>query len=635
VAVTPLIVTVRPTGQTSSPAPSPAPSPPPPPSNARPSASFDFSPGSPETGSQVSFDATASSDSDGTIVSTAWDFDGNQDFADAAGQSAAHVFGVAGTYLVRVRVTDDQGATDTDVHQIVVTDPPPTPNPDRDGDGTPNASDCAPDDPAIHPGAADAPDMSFLDSNCDGVDGDASAAIFVDNENPMAFDGVSAGTRAVPARSIQFGLSRAVATGKKQVYVAGGEYPEGGFSLVPGVSIYGGYEPVSSTLWNRGTGAPAILSGASISGNHARGLVAVNIADTPTAAMKLQLLRIEPGSNTRTRGNVYGLYAQNSPGLTLDHVTIQAGSAGRGSPGSQGADGVAGPNGTNGQNGTCPGLGGGAPGPGGPLNFHGDDISGGAGGAGGSNSNGVTGVDGQPGAAPRGGANGTGGAGGTSAPTPGGDGSAGTAGGAGGPVGGATDAFGSVVAGHWAGASGPTGLDGGNGGGAGGGGGGWAGVNNHGNGGGGGGAGGGQGTGGGGGSAGGGSFGLFVINTSTGPGPTVTNSVIRSDIGGDGGFGAIGGRGAKGGGGGQGATACPGTVGAGGNGGKGGDGGDAGSGGGGAGGVSIAVAGQNVNNFGGIGTSNTLGEGGGGAGGGSFGSGNGTAGVTSAVFSFP
>jgi hypothetical protein len=57
--------------------------------------------------------------------------------------------------------------------------PPPTPAPgDRDGDGVIDAQDCAPADPKIRPGAPDAPDLAFVDSNCDGIDGDEKRAVF-------------------------------------------------------------------------------------------------------------------------------------------------------------------------------------------------------------------------------------------------------------------------------------------------------------------------------------------------------------------------------------------------------------------------------------------------------------------------
>jgi hypothetical protein len=50
---------------------------------------------------------------------------------------------------------------------------------DSDRDGTPDGQDCGPHDASIHPGALDAPDLSFVDSNCDGIDGTVNDAVFV------------------------------------------------------------------------------------------------------------------------------------------------------------------------------------------------------------------------------------------------------------------------------------------------------------------------------------------------------------------------------------------------------------------------------------------------------------------------
>ena len=66
--------------------------------------------------------------------------------------------------------------------------------PDADGDGTPDADDCAPKDAAIHPGAADIPDLAFVDSNCDGIDGTEKDAIFA---SPSGND-ANPGTKAQP-----------------------------------------------------------------------------------------------------------------------------------------------------------------------------------------------------------------------------------------------------------------------------------------------------------------------------------------------------------------------------------------------------------------------------------------------------
>ena len=69
----------------------------------------------------VAVDASATADADGTVASYAWGFG---DGATGSGATASHTYARAGTYTVRLTVTDDQGATDTATHDVVV----PAPN---------------------------------------------------------------------------------------------------------------------------------------------------------------------------------------------------------------------------------------------------------------------------------------------------------------------------------------------------------------------------------------------------------------------------------------------------------------------------------------------------------------------------
>ncbi|MDX1444218.1 MAG: S8 family serine peptidase [Gammaproteobacteria bacterium] len=85
------------------------------PVNQAPTASFTDN----CTDLSCNFDGTGSSDSDGSIVSYAWDFgDGNT----ATGSTASHSFAAAGDYTVTLTVTDDAGATDTSSQTVSVTD---------------------------------------------------------------------------------------------------------------------------------------------------------------------------------------------------------------------------------------------------------------------------------------------------------------------------------------------------------------------------------------------------------------------------------------------------------------------------------------------------------------------------------
>ena len=87
----------------------------------------------------------------------------------------------------------------------------------------------------INPGAADPLDGSGIDSNCDGVDGDASLTAFV------ATGGLTGacGTLAAPCATIASGEAKALATGRNVVQVTSGSY--GPFGLSGGLTIRGGY----------------------------------------------------------------------------------------------------------------------------------------------------------------------------------------------------------------------------------------------------------------------------------------------------------------------------------------------------------------------------------------------------------
>jgi PKD repeat protein len=76
------------------------------PPNGAPVPAFIYSPSAPLSKSDVTFDASLSTDSDGRIASYAWNFgDGSQ----GSGVLVKHAFATAGSYTVTLTVTDDRG----------------------------------------------------------------------------------------------------------------------------------------------------------------------------------------------------------------------------------------------------------------------------------------------------------------------------------------------------------------------------------------------------------------------------------------------------------------------------------------------------------------------------------------------
>jgi hypothetical protein len=87
--------------------------------NADPTATFENSPPDPETGEDITFDASASSDDSG-IRSYEWDLDGDDSF-ETTGETATTSFDSEGDYTITLRVTDDDGVTETAQQTIDVT----------------------------------------------------------------------------------------------------------------------------------------------------------------------------------------------------------------------------------------------------------------------------------------------------------------------------------------------------------------------------------------------------------------------------------------------------------------------------------------------------------------------------------
>lgn len=97
------------------------------PPNEPPSAALAADPANGEAPLDVGFDASGSTDTDGTIVKYEWDWDGTGagpwDFDSSASATLVHRYAAPGNYQAWVRVTDDNGATDTASIDITVVPP--------------------------------------------------------------------------------------------------------------------------------------------------------------------------------------------------------------------------------------------------------------------------------------------------------------------------------------------------------------------------------------------------------------------------------------------------------------------------------------------------------------------------------
>ena len=89
--------------------------------NQAPSPSFTYSPSTPTTGIEVSFDASGSTDPDGTIGTYQWDFDGDGLYeVTKSVPNATHRFDSVGTYTVTLKVIDDDSAANTTNASVTV-----------------------------------------------------------------------------------------------------------------------------------------------------------------------------------------------------------------------------------------------------------------------------------------------------------------------------------------------------------------------------------------------------------------------------------------------------------------------------------------------------------------------------------
>jgi len=454
----------------------------------------------------------------------------------------------------------------------------------------------------------DRPDQLFQDSNCDGIDGDITRAIFVAD---IGNDTTGNGTMAAPYATLERGITAAnLASPKKDVYVARGSYfPTGSLLMRSGVSLYGKFDYDPSQPMRKWPRSASYTT--TIEGNETAVLATALSAETHLEAFTITSITPGPAGESS-----YGVRVSGGTGdFFIRYNTLSIASGADGAAGTDGSDGNPGSDGIMGGNGTSNGSGGGGGGSGGNNSVCG--RVGGMGGQGGYNGGNGTRGDGGFGwdgvnydvpSAP--GRLGGGGSICYDEAGAGGPGIAGSPGGNGSHVS-PTVQIGTVLSALYSPASGTSGTLGGHGNGGGGGGGGGGGESSvvcnpdRGGGGGGGGSGGCRGTQGTGGRGGGGSFAIFVV----GGRATIDGNNIITRRGGRGGPGGRGGQGG-GPGSGLGGGSGPDDAGPGGGGAAGGRGGASGSGSGGPGGPSIGIFSAGGATITTLTNSNTIGPGG-------------------------
>src|SRR5439155_4558319 len=90
-----------------------------------PAPALTVTPSSPVAGQPALFDASGSTDSDGTIVRYEWDLDGDGSYETDTGTvpAASRTYPNHGPVTVHLRVTDNDGVTATKALTFTVTDP--------------------------------------------------------------------------------------------------------------------------------------------------------------------------------------------------------------------------------------------------------------------------------------------------------------------------------------------------------------------------------------------------------------------------------------------------------------------------------------------------------------------------------
>lgn len=168
----------------------------------------------------------------------------------------------------------------------------------------------------------DLPDDAFQDTNCDGIDGNASDSVFVD---PIAgSDTIGDGTRAKPLQHLT-GTNGAIALAQSQskhhILVSTGTVSESITVDVPdGLSVWGGYDAAQGWTRSDAIARPNVTVAAP---------TAVRVS-TPTSTMRWDRIDVTAGDGVAPGESSYGIFVVGGTSLTLSNTTV---TAGKGAPG--------------------------------------------------------------------------------------------------------------------------------------------------------------------------------------------------------------------------------------------------------------------------------------------------------------
>ncbi|HEY0880807.1 MAG TPA: hypothetical protein VGD87_04710, partial [Archangium sp.] len=182
--------------------------------------------------------------------------------------------------------------------------------------------------------STDLPDLQFVDANCDGIDGELMNGVFV---SPSGND-ANPGTRSQPVLTLAEAMNKQSLTGKRDVYIAAGNYTNTLRILgAAGVNVAGAYHP---TTWQRALSNQVTITSANpgleIDGSN-------NVV--------VQAIRVDAANGDASKPTSYGGFIKESSGVKLESLELRAGNGVTGTPGTSQPTAAGGNVGTNGPEG--------------------------------------------------------------------------------------------------------------------------------------------------------------------------------------------------------------------------------------------------------------------------------------------